>query len=361
MKGKLISKNFIPAPKYVYDIEVKDTHTYFANGINVHNCKSKSSQQGENLLKLKDFKYKVAATGTLLMNNPLDAYVPLVWLDKESSNLSTFKRQYCSFGGVMGKEIVGYKNLDILKDVIDSCSLRRTKDLLNLPEKLIIDEFVEMSPSHRDFYNSVKNGVKSECDKIELNSSNVLALTTRLRQATSCPSILTSNEEIKSSKLERCVELVEEIVSHGDKVVIMSSFKEPLYQLNSILKEYSPLLGIGDLSDDEVSNNIDNFQNDDKYKVFLGTYSKVSTGVTLNSARYMICLDEKFTAAENLQAQDRIHRVNNKHSVFIYNLICEKSFDEHVHEIAQIKKDLSDYVIDNRDVTSRLREYLLDL
>ena len=129
--------------------------------------------------------------------------------------------------------------------------------------------------------------MKEECDKIELKANNVLALTTRLRQATSCPSILTS-ENIPSSKIERCIDLVEEIVSQGDKVVIMSAFKEPVYQLEQLLKDYNPLIGTGDVGDDTVSKNIDLFQTDPKYKVFIGTHAKMGTGVTLNAARYRI-------------------------------------------------------------------------
>ena len=43
----------------------------------VHKANNSSSQQGHNLLKLKDHKYKIGLTGTLLTNNPLNAYLPL--------------------------------------------------------------------------------------------------------------------------------------------------------------------------------------------------------------------------------------------------------------------------------------------
>ena len=293
----------------------------------VHKAANTSSQQGHNLLKLKNHKYKIALTGTLLTNNPLNAYLPLKWIGVEQSTLTNFKSQYCEFGGFGGYQIVGYKNIDILKEEIDKCSLRRTKDLLNLPPKNIINEMVEMSDSHRKFYENVKDGVKEECDKIELKANNVLALTTRLRQATSCPSILTS-EDIVSSKIERCIDLVDEIVSQGDKVVIMSAFKEPVYQLQKLLKDYNPLIGTGDVGDDQVSKNIDLFQTDPKYKVFIGTHAKMGTGVTLNAARYLIMIDCPWTAAVTEQVEDRIHRITNKEPVFIYRLICEGTIDE---------------------------------
>ena len=325
-----------------------------------HKAKGWSSQQGKNLLKLKDFKYKVACTGTILMNNPLDAYVPLRWVGVEKANVTTFKNQYCEFGGFGGHEIIGFKNLNILKNELESCSLRRTKDLLDLPPKNIINEFVELSEEHRVFYDNVKDGVKSQCDKVELNNANILALTTRLRQATSCPSVLTSTP-IVSSKLERAIDLVDEIVTNGDKVVIMSTFKEPVYVLKEALKKYNPLIGLGDLKDSEVSNNIDLFQNEDKYKVFIGTTSKIGTGITLTRARYMICIDSPWTAALQEQVEDRIHRIGSKEPVFIYRLICEGTIDQMVAKLLEKKKAISDFIVDDlndEDTMKILKTYI---
>ena len=116
----------------------------------VHKIKNRSSKQGSNLLKI-DSPYKIAATGTLILNNPLDCYMPLKWTHNESSNLTNFKNIYCTFGGFGGHDIVGFKNLDLLKDEIENCSLRRTKDLLDLPPKNVIEEILDMSDEQADF------------------------------------------------------------------------------------------------------------------------------------------------------------------------------------------------------------------
>lgn len=328
-----------------------------------HRCNGTQAIQSHNLLKLKDYKFKVGLTGTLLTNNPINAYIPLKWIDMEHSTLTNFKSQYCEFGGYGGYQIVGYKNIDILKEELEKCSLRRTKDLLDLPPKTVINEYVEMDDKHRKFYEDVKAGVKEECDKIELNANNTLALTTRLRQATSCPSVLTTNN-IMSSKVERAISLCEDIISQGNKVVIMSTFKEPVYQLQKLLKQYNPLIGTGDMKDDEVSKNIDLFQTDDKYKVFIATTSKCGTGVTLNKASYMLCIDSPWTYAIQEQVEDRIHRIGSKEPVFIYRLICENTIDEMVSKILESKKAIGDFIVD--DVTDEstlkiLKQYIQDL
>lgn len=325
---------------------------------------NKGSQQAEGLLKLKA-SYKIGATGTLLVNSPIGAFTSLKFLEIEKSNLTNFKKQYCVFGGFGGHEIISYKNLDLLKNEIDEFSLRRTKQevLKDLPTKNIIKEYVSLSDEHLKFYNKIKAGIKDECLKIELNKNNILALTTRLRQATACPSILTT-ENILSSKIERCVDLVEQMVRSGDKVVIFSTFKEPVYKLKELLKEFNPLIGTGDLKDEEVSNNIDKFQKEDRYKVFIGTTSKCGTGITLTSASYMIFIDTPFTASSYVQAQDRIYRIGTTKPVFIYNLICENTIDERVSKIVDTKSAISDYMIDDiisNDSLKILKDYILDL
>ena len=328
-----------------------------------HKCAGTDSIQSKNLLELDKATYRVGMTGTLLTNSPLSALVPLKWIGVEHATTTNYKLQFCEFGGFGGHQIVGYKNLELLRDEIDGCSLRRTKDLMDLPPKNIIDEYVEMDDSHRKFYWDVVRGVKEECDKIKLNTNNLLALTTRLRQATSCPSVLTSSN-IVSSKIERCMSLVEDIVSQGDKVVVMSAFKEPIYQLQELLKSYNPLVCTGDMKDSDVSKNIDTFQQDGKYKIMLATQAKMGTGVTLNAARYLIMLDEPWTFATYLQCTDRIHRINNTEPVFIYNLICEDTIDETVSKIINRKKALSDYMIDDKEdieTMETLRQYILDL
>ena len=330
----------------------------------IHKIANKQSQQADGLMKLKS-TYKIGATGTLIVNSPISAYTSLKWLDIDKSNLTNFKNQYCVFGGFGGYEITGYKNLDLLKNEIDEYSLRKTKEeeLKSLPKKNIIKDYITLDDKHRKFYDKIKAGVKDECLKIELNKSNILALTTRLRQATACPSILTT-ENILSSKIERCVDLTEQLIYSGNKVVIFSTFKEPVYQLEKLLSKYTPLIGTGDIKDEIVSQNIDKFQKDDKYKLFIGTTSKCGTGITLNAASYMIMIDTPFTSSSTEQAEDRIYRIGTTKPVFIYHLICEDTIDERVAKIIETKSAMSNYLVDDsitNDSLQILKDYILDL
>ena len=329
----------------------------------IHTCKSPTSQQGKNLLKLKSAKYKVGATGTLLMNNPLDTFMPLKWIGAEKSTYTNFKYYYCVFGGQFNNDIIGYRNLDVLKHMLSNCSLRRDKSLLNLPEKTIITELVDMPERQRMFYDNIKAGIVDEVDKVTLRPSVILSMAMRLRQATACPSILTT-ENIPSGKLDRCNDLVEQIVSSGHKVVVFSTFKDTISELSKTLSRYSPLIGTGDIDDDTISKNVDLFQTDPNRKVFLGTWQKCGTGLTLTEANYMIFIDTPWTNAAFEQACDRIYRIGTKEPVFIYNLVTNDTVDERVLEIVNDKAALANYVIDDTITESgidSLRKYIEEL
>jgi len=328
----------------------------------VHRCKSKKSKQGNNLLKI-EAKYKIAMTGTLLLNNPLDSYVPLVWTENDKSILTTFKPQYIIEGDSYEGQIVGYQNMDLLKEELESCSLRRKKEeVLDLPPKTMITEYVDMSDEHKKFYNNIKKGVKEEADKIDLKR-NVLALATRLRQATACPSILTT-QNIESSKIEHCVDLVEQIVSQGDKVVIMNTYKATVEDLKEKLKDYKPLICTGDTKPGDIDERINIFQTDPSRKVMICTWQKMGTSITLTAASYMIHMDTAWTDGLYQQTCDRIYRIGQTKPVFIYNLVCKNTIDEHVKEMVDVKRSMSDFIVDdemNPEIIHNLCSYIEDL
>lgn len=338
-----------------------------------HKAKGWSSQQGKGLLRI-DAPRKVAMTGTLLVKNPVDAYVPLAWIGKEPlRGVTRFKNTYCVFDDRIKGRIVGFKNLDLLKDEIDSCSLRRTKDLLDLPPMTFIDETVEMGQAQSSFYDDIKRSVASDyaavrarekADKAHISTASMLSLIVRLRQATTCPSALTSDSSISSAKLERAEELVREIAGNGEKAVVFSTFKEPIYRLAEALSDLRPFVGTGDMGDQDVSDAIDAFQGDPGGKVFLGTVDKMGTGVTLTAASYAVFIDQPWSYSLYEQACDRIHRIGSGKPCFVYNLSCEGTIDEAVAKAIERKRAMSDYVVDGRkddDTLSVLSEYVADL
>lgn len=325
-----------------------------------HRIGAPNTDQYNNLMKLSA-DFKVAATGTLAVNSPISCYSSLRFTDNDSATLTNFKSQYCNFGGFKNNQVIGYKNLDVLREEIANCSIRRTLyDVREDIPKLTIDvEYLEMEEEQQKFYEAIKEGVKEEADKIELKAGNLLALTTRLRQATACPSVLTT-QAIESIKVERAFEYIQEITSQGEKVVVFSVFKEPLHRLAAKLDGFRYTLNTGDVDDATVMNNVTRFQEDPNEQVFLGSCSKMGVGYTLNSSMYLIFIDTPYTYALFEQCFQRVHRVSNTRPAFIKVLVCGETIDERVQQIIESKRELGAYLVDGVESDEQLSSALTD-
>ena len=332
-----------------------------------HRMSNASSTQGANLKKL-NAKYKLSMTGSLITNNPESCYLPLSWTENDSSTLTNFKSQYCTYGGFGGKQVIGYKNLDLLKEELESCSLRRTFDQVkgNMPKKTVEFETVELSDDHLKLYDAVVNGIKEEVDKVELSTGNLLALTTRLRQATTAPGILTT-ENINNEKLNRAVEIIEDTLSQGEKIIVFSTFIEPCNLLATRLQRFQPLLATGEIPDDIVQRNIDDFRNSKNYNLLICTHQKAGTGYSMPECHYLLMIDFPWTYYAFSQSCDRIYRITSEQPVFIKALVAQGTIDERVKEIVETKKDLQDYLVDglnnniSKGLASEMRDIILSL
>ena len=326
----------------------------------VHKMKNPSSQQGKAFLKLQA-PQMVAMTGTPLMNTPLDLYIILKWLGYETHSFYLFKNHYCEMGGYGGYQIVGYKNLKELQVKLDEIMLRRLKnDVLDLPDKLYVDEYVEMDNEQDKIYKEVTCELRNNIDKIKM-SNNPLSELIRLRQATGYPGIL-SSKVTKSAKLDRMEELVNDAIENGKKVVIFSNWT----QITDIVKErlsskYRCLVITGDTKDNERQDAINKFQTDNNYKIMIGSIGALGTGVTLTEGSVEIFLDEPWNKALKDQAEDRCHRIGQKNNITVYTLLTKGTIDEKIHSLVYKKGKMSDLLVDNiSDINKdELVDYLL--
>lgn len=312
-----------------------------------HLMRNPQSHQGKNLIKLQNIKYKIAMTGTLLVNSPLDSYSILKWLGIEKSNFTTFKKYYCNFGGFGGYQITGFKHLDVLRESIQKNMLRRLKkDVLDLPEKTETIEYVEMSNNQWKIYDDIRNEILDNIDLITL-SPNPLTELLRLRQCTGWTGLL-SSEIRESTKMDRLVQLVEDITSNGHKVIVYSNWTSTTDVIREKLKNYNPAFITGQLGTVERQEQKDMFQNDKSCKVCVGTIGAMSTGLTLTAANYAIFYDLPWHKAAYDQASDRIHRIGQNDNVTIIKLICKDTIDERIQEIIYNKGAISDMLVDGK-------------
>lgn len=314
-----------------------------------HRCKNPTSLSAKTLLNLRA-KYKISLTGTLIMNNPENAYVSLKWTNNVRCNFTEFKRMFNVYGGFGGVQIIEHKNLDILKDLISSCSLRRRKaDVIDLPEKTYVIDYVEMGNEQRRLYDHVSEGITAELNLLNHKPSIMeeLSINLRLRQITAYPGSI-SSVDCGSAKLDRLCELVDDIVAQGDKVVVFNSFKSSAEETYRRLRGYGCVVCTGDQSDLEISERKEQFQNDDSIKVMSATWQKMGTGHTLTAANYCIFVDTPWTDADFQQAADRIYRIGQNKKATIITLITKDTYDERVEEILQKKEEVSGYLVDGK-------------
>jgi len=360
--AKLISKRTVDDLSFLtYDIEVEDNHNYFVEGILAHNCKNPSSQQGKGILKIQP-ECRIAMTGTPLMNQPMDLYIILKWLGYEKNAFYKFKNHYCVMGGYGGYEVVGYKNLDELQERLNDIMLRRLKDeVLDLPEKTYIDEYVDMTPKQAVIYKEVTSDVQNNIDNIK-TAPNPLAELIRMRQATGYTGILSTKVQ-ESAKLDRMEELVEEAVENGQQVVIFSNWTQMTDVVWARLhKNYRVSVITGNTKDVDRQDNVNEFQTGAS-QIIVGTIGAMGTGLTLTAGTVEIFLDEPWNKALYDQATDRCHRVGQKHNVTIYNLMCKNTIDERIHELVQKKGAMSDALVDgalNKRNASEIIDFLIN-
>lgn len=312
-----------------------------------HKAKNPDSQQGKALLSIDCKGPKIPMSGTFVLNNPLDLYLPLKWSGFETHSFYAYKQHYCTMGGFGGKEIVGYKNLDELRSMVSKVMLRRVKgDVLDLPPKVHTIEWVDAYPEQKSLYKDVRDQVRDNIDKVKVHP-DPLSEMLRLRQVTGYPGILSSTVT-KSAKMDRMEELVEEEVSMGGKAIIFSNWSEMTNVIRHKLKKYNPAYITGEVGSVQRMEEKDRFQNDPNCKVMIGTIGALGTGFTLTAAQLVIFVDEPWNRGIKDQAEDRAHRIGTRGTVRVVTILTRDTVDEGVYNLVQKKGKMADLLVDGK-------------
>ena len=309
----------------------------------IHKAKNGGSQQGKALRFLKA-PVKIGLSGTP-MNKAEDLWNILTWLGVERRSFYSFRNAYCTMGGFGGYKVIGYKNLDSLNAELNTVMLRRKKEeVLDLPPKLYSTEYVELTTAQKKQYRDIKNGIVADMENI-LASVNPLNCTLRLRQLTSGNPNLTDD----SPKLDRIKEMLEEeIIPNGHKAIIFSQWSTIAKDLGIELSEYDPIVITGEVPPEQRQRLVDNFQTNPHCKVAIGTIGAMGTGLTLNKASYVFFMDKAWNSGDNVQAEDRAHRIGTVGAVNVISMVAKGTIDEAVEDYLLENKDLIDRVVDGK-------------
>lgn len=316
-----------------------------------HMAKNTFSQQGQGILKLQP-TYRIGMTGTPLMNTPLDFYQIFKWLGYQPYGYRSFRNHFCIFGGYEDREIIGYKNLEDITKLLDTIMLRRTKEeVLDLPDKVYIKEYVEMGIDQAKVYSDAYRIACQLADTSEANY-NPLAEIVRLRQVTGGCGVF-ENQFNTNPKLDRIEELVKEAINQDDKVVIFSQWTEMIKLIVARLEKYGITVITGETPDADRQGIVHKFQTDDNIKVFIGSVKAVGAGLTLTAGSTVIFADEPWTEAAKEQCIDRCHRIGTTKTVTVHTIMAHNTIDERVHDIIDHKAGLAYKLVDGQEVYDR--------
>lgn len=320
----------------------------------IHKAKNGQSQQGK-ALRILRAPIKMGLTGTPIMSKAEDLWNILTWLGVEKRNVWQFRNAYCIMGGFNNYKVVAYKNLESLNGLLNTVMLRRTKEeVLDLPPKTYITEYVELPRKIQILYNQIRDGIVEELEDI-LENPNPLTCTLRLRQITSGDPNLTEY----NPKLDRIKEILEdEIIPNGEKAIIFSQWSTIAKDLGIELQKYQPIVITGDVAPDRRQKLVNEFQTNPHCKIAIGTIGAMGTGLTLNKANHVFFMDKAWTSGENEQAEDRAHRIGTTGTVNIITMVAKNTIDEGIEDYLKENKDLFDRVVDGKGYNVDMRALL---
>lgn len=245
-----------------------------------------------------------------------------------------------------------------LKMLIEPFVLRRTKKqvLTELPEKTITVLNNQMKDEQEKIYLTYLAQAKKEVAEaiqingIEKSHIQVLAVLTRLRQICCHPSLFIKDYKEGSSKLEQCIEIINDAVDAGHKILLFSGYTSMFEIIEKELTEknikYFKLTGATKV--DERIRIVDEFNENKDIKVFLISLKAGGTGLNLTGADMVIHYDPWWNASAENQATDRAYRMGQKNNVQVYKLITKNSIEEKIYELQQKKSQLIDNMLDTK-------------
>ncbi|MDR0831588.1 MAG: DEAD/DEAH box helicase [Bacillales bacterium] len=321
---------------------------------NIKNIKAEKTKTVKELNSLN----KLVLTGTPIENAISDLWSIFDFLMKG------YLYKHDEFLDIEKKAVEGEKEaLNFIINKTKPFILRRTKAevLKDLPPKVEEILYTHFKEESKGAYAKVLIETKENIVNNENSGMAILAGIMKLRQLCLSPAMLFENTEKEieiSEKLEVTLNLINDAILNGHKVLVFSSFVKGLNLLETLLQKNNILyfLLTGDTPAEkrlEMTNSFNDLK--EEHQVFLISLKAGGIGLNLIGADIVIHLDPWWNVAAENQASDRAHRIGQTRSVHIYKIIIKDSIEERVIELQKVKKDLSDAIIKDDDAgVSRL-------
>ena len=309
----------------------------------VQHLRSKTTQKYKavkTLASMKSMKYRVGLSGTPIYNHGSEIW-PIVDILKPGllGNFKEFCEYFC-YQDEKGKAIVVPNKRDSLRYVLQrDVMLRRKKSdvLKELKDKVRYKETIDADET---YYKNELNKIWSKLEEEQKNAE------TKFNKLASYQRAIQSERQAAGvAKLHHVIDFVKNIMEIEESVVVFCHHKNIHKLLHESLQEFKPSSIIGGQNDKIRQDNIDRFQNGDT-KLMVAGLRAGSMGINLTRAKYVIFAELDWTPAIHRQAEDRLHRIGQKNTVFAYYLIGKRTLDEHVANILVDKSYEIDAIMD---------------
>ena len=292
-------------------------------------------------------------SGTPMTSRPMDYYNLLNIIESPvAQNWMAYAIRYCQGYQInAGKRKVwivnGASNLEELRDRTSKQFLRRLKEeVLDLPEKIITPvylrlkskEYETLMGEYYDWYRSNPG----ESSSLTIQFSKLM----KVRQV------------IAEEKIKNTIEIAENIIEQGKKVIIFTNFTDTLNRITEHFGKSAVKLD-GSSTKPQRQYAVDQFQENDKIKVFVGNMKAAGVGLTLTAAEAVIINDLSFVPGDMSQAEDRAYRIGQKNSVSVYYPIFDNTIEGIIYDMVNTKKQNIEIVMgDNLNNADFVEEIL---
>jgi len=348
-----IIKNFHD-PKKKTDSQILNSNFDLVIVDEAHYIKNASAQRTKLINDIvKSVERIWLLTGTPMTSRPIDYFNLLSLVDSPvAKNWMAYAIRYCqgyqfNVGGRKVWNIMGASNLEELRDRTASTILRRLKeDVLDLPDKIITPVYLRLKSN---LYEEVMGDYYNWYEK---NPEESKSLTVQFTKLTKIRQI------IADEKISQTIELAENIIEQGKKVIIFCNFTD---SLNKICEHFGKIAVKvdGSMPKPNRQHSVDEFQDNEKIKVFVGNIKAAGVGLTLTAAEAVIMNDLSFVPSDHAQAEDRAYRYGQKNNVLVYYPIFENTIEGIIYDILNNKKQVIATVMGDNQNSGDVAEEIL--
>jgi SWI/SNF-related matrix-associated actin-dependent regulator 1 of chromatin subfamily A len=273
-------------------------------------------------------------TGTPMTSRPMNYYNLLNLIESPvAQNWKAYAIRYCqgyqfSAGKRKVWNVSGASNLEELRDRTSKQILRRLKEeVLDLPDKIITPVYLRLKSKE---YEDLMGEYFDWYDKNPNESSSLTVQFSKLMKV---------RKVISNEKTKQTIEFAENILEQGKKVIIFTNFTDSLQTMYQHFGKQAVYLD-GSCSNSMRQQAVDEFQTNDKIRVFVGNLKAAGVGLTLTAAEVVIMNDLSFVPAEHSQAEDRAYRYGQKSNVLVYYPIYDNTIEAAIYDILNKKKQI---------------------